>query len=30
MQRDVRAFLWDVQQAADMILRFVAGLDVRT
>jgi uncharacterized protein with HEPN domain len=30
MQRDARAFLWDVQQAADTILRFVAGLDVHT
>jgi hypothetical protein len=29
MQRDVRAFLWDVQQAADTILQFIAGLDVR-
>jgi hypothetical protein len=29
MQRDPRAFLWDVQQAADTILRFVAVLDVR-
>jgi uncharacterized protein with HEPN domain len=29
IQRDARAFLWDVQQAADTILRFVAGLDVR-
>jgi uncharacterized protein with HEPN domain len=29
MQRDARAFLWDVQQAADTILRFVAGLNVR-
>ncbi len=29
MQRDSRAFLWDVQQAADAILRFVAGLDSR-
>jgi uncharacterized protein with HEPN domain len=30
MQRDARAFLWDIQQAADAIQRFVAGLDVRT
>jgi uncharacterized protein with HEPN domain len=30
MQRDARAFLWDVQQADDTILRFLAGLDVRT
>jgi uncharacterized protein with HEPN domain len=28
--RDARAYLWDVQQAADAILRFVAGLDVQT
>jgi uncharacterized protein with HEPN domain len=27
MQRDVRAFLWDIQAAADAIERFVAGLD---
>jgi uncharacterized protein with HEPN domain len=25
-----RAFLWDIQRAADTILRFVAGVDVRT
>jgi uncharacterized protein with HEPN domain len=30
MPRDVRAFLWDVQHAADTILQFVVGLDVRT
>jgi len=30
MLRDARAYLWDVQQAADAILRFVAGLDVQT
>ncbi len=30
MQRDLRAFLWDIQQAADTILRFIAGVDVRT
>jgi uncharacterized protein with HEPN domain len=30
MKRDARAFLWDIQQAADAILRFVAGLDIRT
>jgi uncharacterized protein with HEPN domain len=30
MQRDARAFLWDIQQAADAILRFIAGLDIRT
>jgi uncharacterized protein with HEPN domain len=28
MQRDVRAFLWDVQNAADAILAFTADLDV--
>src|SRR5271170_2982018 len=27
MQRDIRAFLWDIQQAADAIERFVTGLD---
>ena len=27
MQRDPRAFLWDVQQAADAITRFTADLD---
>ena len=27
MQRDPRAFLWDVQQAAGAITRFTAGLD---
>lgn len=27
MRRDARAYLWDIQQAADAILRFVAGLD---
>jgi uncharacterized protein with HEPN domain len=30
MQRDARAFLWDIKQAADAILRFVAGLDAQT
>jgi uncharacterized protein with HEPN domain len=30
LQRDARAFLWDVQQAADTILRFISGLDVRS
>ncbi|HET6237145.1 MAG TPA: HepT-like ribonuclease domain-containing protein [Acetobacteraceae bacterium] len=30
MLRDARAYLWDVQHAADAILRFVAGLDVQT
>ncbi|WP_027530690.1 DUF86 domain-containing protein [Bradyrhizobium sp. WSM3983] len=28
MQRDPRAFLWDVQQAAEAITAFTAGLDV--
>jgi uncharacterized protein with HEPN domain len=27
MQRDIRAFLWDIQEAAAAIERFVAGLD---
>lgn len=27
MERDPRAYLWDVQQAADAIERFVVGLD---
>ncbi len=27
MQRDPRAFLWDVQQAAEAITEFTAGLD---
>ena len=27
MERDPRAYLWDVQQAADAIEHFVAGLD---
>jgi uncharacterized protein with HEPN domain len=27
MQRDPRAFLWDVQQAAEAITQFTAGLD---
>lgn len=27
MQRDPRAFLWDVQQAAGAITQFTAGLD---
>jgi uncharacterized protein with HEPN domain len=26
MRRDARAYLWDIQQASDAILRFVAGL----
>jgi uncharacterized protein with HEPN domain len=27
MQRDIRVFLWDIQEAAAAIERFVAGLD---
>ncbi|HTB43591.1 MAG TPA: hypothetical protein VK741_08200 [Acetobacteraceae bacterium] len=30
VQRDARSYLWDVQQAADAIIGFIAGLDVRT
>ncbi len=30
MQRDPRAFLWDVREAAHDILRFVAGVDAST
>jgi len=29
MERDPRAYLWDVREAADAINRFVAGIDVR-
>ena len=29
MQRDSRAYLWDVRQAVDTILDFVAGIDRR-
>lgn len=29
MQRDARALLWDVQQAADAVLSFIAGLNVQ-
>lgn len=29
MQRDPRAFLWDVREAAQAIQSFTAGLDVR-
>jgi uncharacterized protein with HEPN domain len=29
MQRDRRAFLWDVREAAQAILSFTAGLDVK-
>ncbi len=27
MHRDARAYLWDIQQAAEAIMRFLAGLD---
>lgn len=27
MRRDARAYLWDIQQAADAIMRFLGGLD---
>lgn len=27
MRRDARAYLWDIRQAADAIMRFVADLD---
>ena len=27
MRRDARAYLWDIQKAADAILDFIAGLD---
>jgi uncharacterized protein with HEPN domain len=27
MDRDVRAYLWDIQQAADAISKFVAGME---
>ncbi len=30
MQRDARAYLWDVLSAADAIHRFVAGVDAST
>ena len=30
MRRDARAYLWDIQQAADAILRFLQGLDAAT
>ena len=30
MQRDAGAFLWDVLQAADAILRFIAGLNAES
>ena len=30
MHRDARAYLWDIQKAADAILTFTAGLDAQT
>jgi uncharacterized protein with HEPN domain len=30
MQRESRAYLWDIDQAADAIERFIAGLDLQT
>jgi uncharacterized protein with HEPN domain len=30
MQRDVRSYLWDVQNAADSIRAFIAGLNAAT
>jgi len=30
MRRDARAYLWDIQQAADAITRFLEGLDAAT
>jgi uncharacterized protein with HEPN domain len=30
MRRDARADLWDIQQAADAIMRFLDGLDATT
>ena len=27
MRRDARAYLWDIRQASDAILRFIAGFD---
>jgi uncharacterized protein with HEPN domain len=30
MQRDSRAYLWDIDRAADAIERFIAGLDLQT
>jgi len=29
MQHDSRAYLWEVRQAADAILDFVAGIDMK-
>jgi uncharacterized protein with HEPN domain len=30
MMRDVRAYLWDMQDAADAIVRFIAGLNMQS
>ena len=30
MRRDARAYLWDIQQASDAIMRFLDGLDAAT
>ncbi len=30
MRRDVRAYLWDMREAADAIQTFVAGIDFKT
>jgi uncharacterized protein with HEPN domain len=30
MRRDARAYLWDIQQASDAILRFIADYDATT
>ena len=30
MRHDVRAYLWDIQNAADAIQMFIAGLDAQT
>jgi Uncharacterized conserved protein len=30
MRRDARAYLWDIQQAANAIMRFLEGLDAAT
>lgn len=29
MHRDVRAFLWDVQEAADAVQQFIVGMDLQ-
>lgn len=30
MHRDARAYLWDVQEAAEAIKKFIAGMDFET